>query len=91
MIYRKKTRLFEFFIIFIVSFSFFSCSFLEKKKFESKLDKNKLERCVSRKKNKCNSKRERCMLYDKKTKDECNDQLSSCIKQSNLNCEKQYN
>ena len=52
-----------------------------KKSFESELDKNKLERCLLREKNNCNSKRERCMLYDEKSKDDCESEFNSCIQQ----------
>ena len=78
------------FIFLIICISLFGCQSIQRKSFKKKLDKNKLERCILREKNKCNSKKEICKLYDRRDNKECQNEFDECIKKSILECEKQY-
>ena len=73
-------------ILAVVLAYIFGKSYFEKKSFENKLDKNRVERCVSREKEKCNSKRKRCKLYDRKGNEECQNEFDECIQASSLKC-----
>ena len=82
--------MFKISILLITYLSLSSCSYFQRKSFENTLDKNKLEQCISREKNKCNSKKGICRLYDKKNTEECQRQFNICEDKSNLNCKELY-
>ena len=55
--------MFKISILLITYLSLSSCSYFQRKSFENTLDKNKLEQCISREKNKCNSKKTESVDY----------------------------
>ena len=76
--------------LLIICIPLFSCHSIQKKSFKSKLDKNRIERCKTREKTNCNSKRKVCKLYDKKSNEECQSEFDKCIKGAVVECENQY-
>ena len=77
-------------VILITCIFLFGHPYFQKHSLESTLDKNKIERCIAREKNNCNSKRKVCKLYDKKENKECESEFNKCIKSSALECEEKY-
>ena len=79
-------------LIFLVIFCFlFGCSYIQKKSFERQfLNKEKIEDCRSREKNKCNDERNFCKLKDKKDDKVCEGEYKKCLENSVLECEKKY-
>ena len=82
--------MFKISILLIAYFSLSSCHYLQKKALKNTLDKNKLEQCILREKNNCNSKKEICRLYDKINAKKCQSQFNTCVDKSNLNCKELY-
>ena len=86
MISFKKTLKLIIIPIIVVIIGIFAWVYLNKKinkkSFESELNKNKIERCIFREKNKCNSNKKICMLYDKKDKGTCESKFNICVKQA---------
>ena len=74
-------------IIVIIFVYVFIKGYYQKNLFKNERDKNRIERCVSREKNKCNSNRKVCKLYDKRNNKECQNEFDECIKKSTLECE----
>ena len=57
----------------------FGKPYFQKKSFETKIDTNRTERDIYRETENCNSKKQICKLYDKKSKEECEDVFNKCI------------
>ena len=78
-------------VVLTICIFLFGRPYFQKQSLENKLDKNKIERCISREANNCNSKKKICKLYDKKETKECENEFNKCVKMSTSKCKENYN
>ena len=83
-----KTVLIVIFIVIVIILAYlFGKPYFQRKSFENERDKNRIDRCMLREKSNCNSKKTVCQLHDKKSNEECQDELDECVKKSIVKCE----